>query len=684
MALMSRSTQKSTSRPWKESTTHVGELGGHLAPAGRCAPSTVNRPCLFLLISTATTTSSNSRCCPADDVEVTVGHRVERPGQTALRTVGSSGSAAGTVPKAARTRQYLRSDGSIRPRTTGRPRPATSGLRADVSTTTTAPLAPAIAGRGRRRTPRPRGRPRFVRRIQEDQVERLPAGRLRKLCTRVLAPHGRQAHRRDVRPRSPGPAARSVSTRPPSPAPRDMASSPSAPEPANRSRTAEPRPVAPPCPATRTPLPGPGPRSAGSGHPARSSRRPLATAGHDARHVFSTKSAAARPPTRLTRARSARVAEQVGIGSHHLTGVFAGLLDDVLVANDPQTRKLVMRPDCAVPSTSPSRAVRGRVREFEPVRGGGHRSTGRRLRVAGEQQAQARQITAAHPAAQLVQLGDPEATPRRARPSRWPSGTSTPTSITLVATSTSSASGVSLGDAKRRMTSDFSWPRTSARAMWRCGPPTAGRRRAPRRCDDRAGAATVVVERRRSSGSRSSTTSSAWSPIREHTTNALCPCCHLLADALPRAVGELGAVHLVDRERGDSCPPGGDLVQGGDVEVTEYRHRHGSRDRGRRHDQQMRPVPRRPLTSSAARCSTPNRCCSSTTTRPKSANCDRVVEQRVGAHHDPAAPVRIARAASRAGRRPTGGPGQQRDLRCRHRGAEQRVRAMGEVAEQRA
>ena len=44
------------------------------------------------------------------------------------------------------------------------------------------------------------------------------------------------------------------------------------------------------------------------------------------------------------------------------------------------------------------------------------------------------------------------------------------------------------------------------------------------------------------------------------------------------------------------------------------------------------------LALSAARCSTPNRCCSSTTTRPRSANCTPAAEQGVGADHDAASP----------------------------------------------
>ena len=54
------------------------------------------------------------------------------------------------------------------------------------------------------------------------------------------------------------------------------------------------------------------------------------------------------------------------------------------------------------------------------------------------------------------------------------------------------------------------------------------------------------------------------------------------------------------------------------------------------------------LALSAARCSTPKRCCSSTTTRPRSANWTRVLEQRVRADHDAGlAPGGLARAPAR-------------------------------------
>ena len=82
-------------------------------------------------------------------------------------------------------------------------------------------------------------------------------------------------------------------------------------------------------------------------------------------------------------------------------------------------------------------------------------------------------------------------------------------------------------------------------------------------------------------------------------------------------------VRLV-RERddggGDRLPPGRQLAQRRGLEVAEHRHRNGARDRRRGHHEHVRRR-RSPCSRSASRCSTPNRCCSSTTTRPRSKNC---------------------------------------------------------------
>ena len=63
------------------------------------------------------------------------------------------------------------------------------------------------------------------------------------------------------------------------------------------------------------------------------------------------------------------------------------------------------------------------------------------------------------------------------------------------------------------------------------------------------------------------------------------------------------------------------LVEHGHVEVAVHGHRRGAGNRRGRHHQHVRTVPwPSPLPRSAARCSTPKRCCSSITTTPRALN----------------------------------------------------------------
>ena len=97
---------------------------------------------------------------------------------------------------------------------------------------------------------------------------------------------------------------------------------------------------------------------------------------------------------------------------------------------------------------------------------------------------------------------------------------------------------------------------------------------------------------------------------------------HLGPDPLPHLV----VVCVGPRPRsGHRSPSRRELVQDGHVEVPEDDHRRRPRDRGGRHHEHIGVGTRtvaasRPFALSAARCSTPNRCCSSTTTTPSDAN----------------------------------------------------------------
>ena len=75
------------------------------------------------------------------------------------------------------------------------------------------------------------------------------------------------------------------------------------------------------------------------------------------------------------------------------------------------------------------------------------------------------------------------------------------------------------------------------------------------------------------------------------------------------------------------------------------------------------------LASSAARWRTPNRCCSSTTHSARSRKCHRLLDQRVGAHHQ----RQLARGQPRQQVAPAGGGGRAGEQLDRHRPAEQPV-----------
>ena len=289
-------------------------------------------------------------------------------------------------------------------------------------------------------------------------------------------------------------------------------------------------------------------------------------------------------------------------------------------------------------------------------------------------------------------LGDQQAQPGRpprpTRPRSWCSwetpnrsasrttiivalGTSTPTSITVVETSTSTSPA-----ANARITSSLS-PAASGRAASRpAAPQRPARRRSARH--RRHGAARAGAGRRPGSPRRRSSPA----PRRGGPAGLAG-----LVVADPRA-DDVRLVPLATSSRtrcqarssqrgfsaaGTTCEAIGDrparqLGERRGLQVAEHGHRHGPRDRRGRHHQHVRRHGL-PLLRSASRCSTPNRCCSSTTTRPRSGNVHVLLDQRVGADHDAGVAARRRPAGpARAG----GGrlrPGEQRDL-----GADRRSR----------
>ncbi len=152
----------------------------------------------------------------------------------------------------------------------------------------------------------------------------------------------------------------------------------------------------------------------------------------------------------------------------------------------------------------------------------------------------------------------------------------------------------------------------------------------------------------------------------------------LLADPLPRAF-EPGRLRLGGYDgRLHVAAAGGELAQGRGVEVAEDSHRHGPRDRRRRHHQHVRRLPglaaeRRPLLHAEAVLLVDD-------DQTEVGELHVLLEQRVRADHDPGL------AAGSLGERRTPGRRVQRPGQQRHPGrllgaAEEA--ALGEVAEHR-
>ena len=153
-------------------------------------------------------------------------------------------------------------------------------------------------------------------------------------------------------------------------------------------------------------------------------------------------------------------------------------------------------------------------------------------------------------------------------------GTSTPTSMTVVATRTSSSPAP-----KRAITSSLtsggSRPCSAATRSPASGPS----------CSSGSRSSTATAGRRPSSPGAAGSSSP---PIRGQTTKACRPGGGGLADALPGAVDPLRVVGDGHDVGGDRRPPPRQLGEGRDLEVAVHGHRDGARDGGGRHDEHVR------------------------------------------------------------------------------------------------
>ena len=178
------------------------------------------------------------------------------------------------------------------------------------------------------------------------------------------------------------------------------------------------------------------------------------------------------------------------------------------------------------------------------------------------------------------------------------SGTSTPTSITVVATSTSMSAGPELGHD----------PLLLGRGQ------LAVEEADPQAGQLRLGQSLGLGHHR-----------GGLDPVRSLDQRAHhegpVPGRDLLAHPLPRLVRLLRGPQP---RRGHRQPARGQLVDDGHVQVAEDHHGRGAGNGRGRHHQQIGivtgAVAPRPLARRAARCSTPNRCCSSMTTTPRERN----------------------------------------------------------------
>ncbi len=167
-------------------------------------------------------------------------------------------------------------------------------------------------------------------------------------------------------------------------------------------------------------------------------------------------------------------------------------------------------------------------------------------------------------------------------------GTSTPTSTTVVATSTSIRPAAN-SDITRSFSSGVSRPCSAASRRPCSGPsPSIGR------------TSTTATGGRRPAGPSSGSSTSPRSASNSLMSRAdawaddvgLAAGGDLLADAFPRAIEPARLLGRRDDRGQDRGPAGRQFGQRGDLEVPEHRHRDRARDRRRRHDEQVRRLRR--------------------------------------------------------------------------------------------
>ncbi len=328
------------------------------------------------------------------------------------------------------------------------------------------------------------------------------------------------------------------------------------------------------------------------------------------------------------------------VSVEHARGELACLGDQLAVLHDAQQLELDRPPDWMPPSTSPSLPqLEVHLGEFEPVERGGHGIHSlARERSRPRPPSRTGTDPGRHRARPGRAAGAAATTPNRSA-SRMTIvdafGTSTPTSMTVVATSTSiSPRGERAHDARPSRRS------ACGRAAPRCACPRAagsaqhrreglghvrGRAGGGRRA--RASAAGSVggrpsasgpPQRDRSPGTPRTPAAPARAPRRDAPTpapthpgfSASGTTCDAIGAAARRA-----ARAIVEMSRSPNTVIA--TVRGIGVAVSTSTCGGCA-----------------PLSRSASRWSTPKRCCSSTTTSPRSKNCTVLAEQRVGADDD--------------------------------------------------
>ena len=321
-----------------------------------------------------------------------------------------------------------------------------------------------------------------------------------------------------------------------------------------------------------------------TGHQAERTGRTGRTVGHQ---VFSRYSARSSASSLSISARSTRVPLQLGVGLQHRLGVQPRGVDDILVTEEPS----IFSDDRA--PTGPPRARR------PPGAARGPPGTAR-SRPGWPPPRRAARAAGVPPGESVTSRQRPGNPPRPTRPRSWCScetpnlsasrmtmtealGTSTPTSMTVVATSTS------ISPAGERRHHRVLLLRGAA---GRAAPPTAAPAADPpeRLGDVEHGASGRPVAR--SCGlrlaRRGSSPSSSASPIAGTRRRPGGPAAISSREPRSRPVEQCGCSAAGTTCVAIGAAPGGQLGERGDVEVAEHRHRDRARDGRGGHDEHVR------------------------------------------------------------------------------------------------